>query len=319
MEWIIAIGALIGAAAGIFNGINQVNNAYDQQKAAGLSREQLELKFDELKVDWQNNITEFEGYISQAESQMPGLYAAQKENKAAIEQQQFNISAYQRWLDNYSEYYATETGKARAGINQYKAEGQSNYEALLGTMSTVDAVAGATGRAAAGSSMAMAGGKARQNTVDYVGEDMKLDMTGGIYGEQLTSYEMQYRQLERDLNEEYISNSTGLTIAQRTLANLVDADAMYDQYIRQFSGELDMARADLGKWISEGFNWDTEWKSQEELEEEERRRKEEEWKAEQARRQKERYEKNQHYSPTRPSPSTPSTPSDPYNTPVVAV
>jgi chromosome segregation ATPase len=309
---------ILGAAAAfttistIFNSINNVNNAYDQAKAAGYTREQLKYKFDELNTDWQTNITEFEGYINDAERQMQGLYAAQKENKVEIEKQQFDISAYQRWIDNYSEYYATETGKARAGINQYKAEGQSNYEALLGTMSTVDAVAGATGRAAAGTSMAMVGQKARQNTVDYVGEDMTLDMNGGIYGEQLTSYEMQYRQLERDLNEEYISNSTQLSIAQRSLANLMDADAMYSQYINQFGGELDMARANLNTWISEGFNWDSEWKSQEELEREEYERMLEEMK------------KNKPKPPTaspggRPSPSAPSPspgPSDGYNSPV---
>jgi hypothetical protein len=279
-DFINVLGGLFAGAAAIFNGIQSLNNSYDQAKAAGYSREELELKFGELKEDWTSQITEFERYISQAEDQMEGLYSEQRKNKALIEQEKFNVSAYQRWLDNYSDYYATETGKARAGINQYKTEGQANYEALLGTMSTADAVAGATGRATAGTSMAMVGQKARQNTVDYVGEDMTLDMNGGIYGEQLTSYEMQYQQLERDLNEEHISYTTQLSISQMALANYMDADAMYDQFIGKYSGELDMARSDLNKWISDGFNWDSEWKSQEELEKEEaeRRQKElEEW------------------------------------------
>jgi hypothetical protein len=95
--------------------------------------------------------------------------------------------------------YEEQTTSAKAGIAELEASGRQAYEGLMQSLGYADALAGATGRTAAGTSMAGVARKARQNIVDYVGDDMSLDMTGGLYGLQRTSAELGYQQLELDL------------------------------------------------------------------------------------------------------------------------
>jgi multidrug efflux pump subunit AcrA (membrane-fusion protein) len=155
------------------------------------------------------------------------------------------ISSYQGWLDNYAGMYAAETTSAQAQIAELDLSGKQQYQNLMNTLGYADAVAGASGRVGAGSSMAAAGGAARQSVVDYAGADMVLDKNGGLFGLQRTAAELNYGQLQIDLENQRAEALGQIDILRQSLDI---TDEAYDAYTQSIA-EAQSTRSEFQKFL----------------------------------------------------------------------
>jgi hypothetical protein len=187
--WGAIIGAGVGLGLGAWGGYQQ--DQINQQQME-ISEQQLGLNREQMRLSIMNQLYSVDKDIA-------GMEADREDILTDIVEAKQTISGYQGWLDNYASMYETETTAAQSQIAELETSGRQAYESLMQSLGYADAVAGATGRTAPGTSMAGVAGKARQNIVDYAGEDMSLDMSGGLYGLQRTSAELGYQQLELDL------------------------------------------------------------------------------------------------------------------------
>jgi hypothetical protein len=182
------IGLVLGGLAGWQQGQIDEEMLRIEEKRLGLDTEQMRLALV--------------NQIYSVDKDIAGLEADREDILTDITEAKSNISSYQGWLDNYASMYEAETSAAKTQIAELEASGKQAYEGLMSNMGMTDALAGATGRAGAGTSMAGVAQKQRQNVTDYVGADMALDMNGGLYGMQRASAQLNYGQLELDLKNQ---------------------------------------------------------------------------------------------------------------------
>jgi multidrug efflux pump subunit AcrA (membrane-fusion protein) len=157
------------------------------------------------------------------------------------------INSYQSWLDNYADMYAAETTSAQAQITELDLSGKQQYQSLMNTLGYADAVAGATGRVSAGSSMAAVGGAARQSVADYAGADMRLDKNGGLFGLQRTTADLNYAQLQLDLENQRVEALGQMDILRTSLGITDEAYAAYDRSI----AEAESVRDEFQKFLDD--------------------------------------------------------------------
>jgi hypothetical protein len=214
-----ASGVMAGALLGnLFTGLfGAGSNAKHQE-------EQLKLQKQQMYYDILGQSYAIDSDIADIKNQQRQLEIDKMDYGA-------QINSYQSWLDNYADMYAAETTSAQAQIAELDASGKQQYQNLLNTLGYADAVAGATGRVSAGSSMAAAGGAARQSVVDYAGADMRLDKNGGLFGLQRTAADLNYAQLQLDLENQRVEALGQMDILKTSLKITDEAYAGYTNSI----------------------------------------------------------------------------------------
>lgn len=232
---VTAAAAVVTAGVAVYNAVQ----SYDQ---GNRDKERLDLEKEQAKQSAENDLLSVQQGIADLQS---GI----NQNAIDIAEAQSKASGYQTFLDRYGDYYAAQTTSAQAGIAELETSGKAQYESLMQTLGYADALAGATGRASAGTSMAEVGQKAQQNVKDYVGEDMTFDANGGLYGLQRNAAGLNYDQLLLDLEAERSEASSNLDIQKTSLTSLQDTKTSLEESLA-----LSESRAsDLEAWIQETF------------------------------------------------------------------
>lgn len=127
----------------------------------------------------------------------------------SIQETESNISAYESFLARYPEYAQFEEEK-------FKTEGEAEYRQLMENYGMINVLAGATGRTGAGTSFGAVGKQAMEGVQRFVGEDMSLDATGGLYG-------MGYKELMGNLQLEQETATRQLDIYRTSLDTLFES------------------------------------------------------------------------------------------------
>jgi multidrug efflux pump subunit AcrA (membrane-fusion protein) len=206
-------------------------NAKSQKEQLALQREQM--YYDIL------------GQTYAMDAQIVGIKNEQRQLEIDRLDYGSQISSYQGWLDNYADMYAAETTSAQAQIAELDLSGKQQYQNLLNTLGYADAVAGATGRVGAGSSMAAVGGAARRSVTDYVGADMTLDKNGGLFGLQRTAADLNYGQLQLDLENQRAEALGQMDILRQSLDI---TDEAYDAYTQSIA-DAQSTRSEFQKFL----------------------------------------------------------------------
>lgn len=239
---VAAGAAVVTAGVSIYNATQSNKQADRDKKRLDIQKEQNDLTGQQAEQSARDQLLSASGEITSLETSISniGVDIAEAESK---------VSGYQSFLDRYGDYYKTETTKAQAGIAELEASGKAAYENLMQTMGYADALAGATGRVAAGSSMAHVGQKTKSDVIDYVGEDMTLDETGGLYGQQRTAASLSYDQLLLDLEAERTEAEQQKKIWGMSLESLLESKKGLEKTL----GETRERHGELETWVDETF------------------------------------------------------------------
>jgi hypothetical protein len=155
---------------------------------------------------------------------------------------QNEIDSYDRWLGNYEGLYAQEVQSKQTQTDQLTASGKEAYQNFLNAIGYADALAGATGRAGAGTSQASAAKALDKKLVDYAGEDRTLDADGGLYGSQLTAANMEMDQLKKGLETQ---RQEALAGKNNIIENLSITGEAFNSQLTAANMEMGQLKTDL--------------------------------------------------------------------------
>lgn len=182
------IGGIIStiqAGVGLFSSAS--NAAYSAQLQE-LNSQQAEMSaVEKLQLNFINNFSTY----SDASYQKNTLGLQIKNNRLQLKQTNANIGAYDQALSRYDTQYA-------AGLRNLQSQGRSQYYSLMEQYGGVNVSNAARGQGGGSGSASLIAQMAKNQVIDYVGEDMKLDANGGTYGYSLTDY---FLDQLADLNE----------------------------------------------------------------------------------------------------------------------
>jgi len=203
MGWLFAIGTLILGGIALFSRNKQ------QKEAAELQLEKDILGLKEDIADYTTDLATTRIAIAEAEA---------------------NIGNVEDWLTLYPQYAEKEK-------TQMELAGSRQYRELMENYGMMNVLAGATGRVAAGTSMAIKGEQAREDVVAFVGEDLTFDPEGGLYG-------MTWAELLQNLEAEYTGQQRQLDIYETALTELTETETELETLIEE-------AEEQLGEWEEE--------------------------------------------------------------------
>ena len=202
---IFAIGALV------LGGIS----LYSQNKQA---KEAAELQLEQDIWDLKQDIAEITGSLATT--------------RTAIAETEMNIGNVEDWLTLYPAYAEKEK-------TEMELAGRRQYRELMENYGMMNVLAGATGRATPGTSMAVKGQQAREQVVSFVGEDLSFDPEGGLYG-------MAWSELLQNLEAEYTGKERQLDVYKTSLTQLGEAETGYETALSEAEAQLADWEAELG-------------------------------------------------------------------------
>jgi chromosome segregation ATPase len=225
------------------------------------SSEQEDIDRDRLDLDKKQAWAQGQADIIGLDREIAGMEASLAQYNIDIRESTEKIASYDAWLANYGKQYEQETGSKQAQTDALVASGRETYQNFLDAIGYADAMAGATGRASAGSSQAAVTGMIDRKLVEYAGEDRTLDETGGLFGTQLTAANNEMEQLKLDLQFQYaeIAGDANLGIKGKrqieadTIDDYRQALATTEQSIKDTRGERDK----LSAFIEDNFGTGT--------------------------------------------------------------
>jgi hypothetical protein len=216
---------IAGNVLDIWGGVRADERAED---AIGLQKAQLNL-------DRQRSYQETLGQIYGVEQDITNLEIERSQLGVDIRETEFQIGSYQEWLEYYPKQKELQT-------TAFEYEGRQAFEGLMNSLGYADALAGATGRAAPGTSMAAVAGKAKQDVVNYFGGDMRQDAEGGLYG-------MQYNDMLHTLEQQFSQQSQQLDIFKESLIGLQESEVSMGESIERSKDE----KGRLQEWVDLQF------------------------------------------------------------------
>lgn len=154
-----------------------------------------------------------------------GLTAQLGTTQTGIAETRFGISSMELALERYPAYAALEQSK-------FEASGEQTYRELMGNYGTINALAGATGRVAAGSSVAAVGQEARSDVAGFVGEDLTFDTEGGMYG-------AGWSELLKNLEAERLSYEGQLDVYKTSLDTLLETETTLEETLTESETQLE--------------------------------------------------------------------------------
>jgi predicted nucleic acid-binding Zn-ribbon protein len=231
-----------------------LNSAVDKLKAEKeTEEEQQRIARESLKLERDKAWAENKAKIIDLDREIAGMEASLEQYNIDIRDAETRLVSYDAWLANYGTQYAQETGSKQAQTDALVASGRETYENFLDAIGYADAMAGATGRASAGSSQAAVTGMIDRKLVEYAGEDRTLDETGGLFGTQLSAANNEMAQLIKDLEFQYEEMAGNRQNTEDTLGDYAKAVKTTKQSITDTRTERDKLLA----FIEENFGTGT--------------------------------------------------------------
>jgi hypothetical protein len=243
---VAGVAGVIGAGAAVAGAITGAQQGAKAnataQKQTDIAREQLDLQTKSAGLSGLNSVRDYEKSIADLEGSKI-QYGIDIRDAAS------QVESYDKWLANYSGQYAQETASKQAQTDALKASGKETYENFLNAIGYADAQAGATGRVGGNTSQGKTTGMLDRKLVDYVGTDRTLDASGGLYGSQLTTANLEMEQLKVDLDFQKQEMTANQANTLATIGDYQKAVELTNQSI-QNSTE---AKRDLERFIYQNF------------------------------------------------------------------
>ncbi len=254
MDPFTAVISLIGAGVGLFSSASNASyNAQLQQ----LNAQEAEMNaVEKLQLNFINNFSTY----SDATYQKNTLGLQVKNNRLQLKQTNSNISAYDQALSRYDTQYA-------AGLKNLQSQGRSQYYTLMEQFGGINVSNAARGQNGGSGSASLIAQMAKNQVIDYAGEDMKLDANGGTYGYSLTDYFLDQladlneskgnRQIQTESWDVYhdtlIQNmdnyDTSKKLQETSLENMRKAfDTLYNYYGEDISSSYDSYQKSLEEY-----------------------------------------------------------------------
>ena len=144
---------------------------------------------------------------------------------------QENITSIQNWLGNYQSYYDTRMAQTQLGVDQQRMALGSMFFNNIGTLRQMQEGLAqqqilTAARGQSGSTARLLSDMARQDIINFAGEDMTLDAEGGEYGRRYTNQQnalsvalLEQEQTRYGLQEERRQTQSSLDQALLALRN----------------------------------------------------------------------------------------------------
>ena len=196
-------GAILAIGTLILGGISLYSQSKQQKEAA-----ELELEQDVWGI--KQNIAEITGALATT--------------RTAIEETEMNVANIEDWLTLYPAYAEKEK-------TEFEQAGRRQYRGLMENFGMLNVLAGATGRATPGTSIAVKGQQARAQVAGFVGEDLTFDPEGGLYG-------MAWAELLQSLQAQYTGKERQLDVLKTSLTQLGEAETGYETALSEAEAQL---------------------------------------------------------------------------------
>ena len=246
------VGTVAGVAGVVTSAVQGKKQNQVAQKQQDIAQQNTDISKSQLTLETQNSYLNGLNTIRDYEKTIADLEGQKIQYGIDIRDATSQVDSYDKWLGNYGAQYAQEVQSKQAQTDSLMASGKESYENFLNAIGYADAMAGATGRAGAGTSQAQTTGMLDRKLVDYVGEDRRLDANGGLFGSQLAAANMEMGQLRVDLEFQRQEMAENRKLTQSTIADWQRAIQLTDQSIANSRA----AKSDLQEFIEKNFKTD---------------------------------------------------------------
>ena len=232
-------GAIAAIGGLILQGIGLISQSRQQREAQELQEEAADLALEQQIIDLKRNIADIET------GTLPTIRTSIAETEGAKTD-----------LERFFERYPTLSTYGETEKTEMELFAQDQYRILRENYGELNVLAGATGRAAPGTSMAVKGQQARGKIASWFGEDLTPDKEGGLFG-------LKWADLLWGLETEYTSAERQLGIYETTLRDLSEAESEWESVLGEYETQLEEWEKEAGLM---GQDEATEWLQQLQIE-----------------------------------------------------
>lgn len=223
---VLAVGQiLLGAGQMVSSFMSGQASASAQKKMLALQKKQWEL---DVSKAYQDSL-----------ATLGQLKTTYRQSGYEIAQTQANIESLDYWLQNYQGYYDLEMGQQQLAVDQQRNNVAGMFTSNIGNLRQMQEGLAqqqvlSAARGQTGSTARLLSAMARQDIVNFAGEDMTLDAEGGEYGRQYTAQQgaldlaiMAMGQRQKDLEVENMNRERDLEMQQLALQDYQVAQQEY--------------------------------------------------------------------------------------------
>jgi len=214
-------GAIAAIGGLILGGISLFTQSKQAKEAQELQEEAADLAFEQQIIDLKRNIAETTGTLATTR-----LSIAETEEKKTD-------------IERFFELYPTLETYGETEKTEMELWGEEQYRTLRENYGELNVLAGATGRAAPGTSIAVKGQQARGDIASWFGEDLTPDKEGGLFG-------LKWTELLQGLEAEYTSMERQLGVYETTLEELGKAETEWESVLEESEAQLEEWEKEAG-------------------------------------------------------------------------
>lgn len=202
------------------------------QASASAQKKMLKLQ----KKQWELDVSKA---YQDSLSTLGQLKTTYRQSGYEIAQTQANIESLDYWLQNYQGYYDFEMGQQQLAVDQQRNNVAGMFYSNIGNLRQMQEGLAqqqvlSAARGQTGSTARLLSAMARQEIINFAGEDMTLDAEGGEYGRQYTAQQgaldlaiMAMGQRQKDLEVEKMNKESDLEMQQLALQDYQVAQQEY--------------------------------------------------------------------------------------------
>lgn len=227
------MSAIALAVAGIAMSAAQMANSFMSGQASAASQKKM-LKLQ--KKQWELDVSKA---YQDSLSTLNQLKTTYRQSGLEVAQTQANIESLDYWLQNYQGYYDFEMGQQQLAVDQQRNNVAGMFYSNIGNLRQMQEGLAqqqvlSAARGQTGSTARLLSAMARQEIINFAGEDMTLDAEGGEYGRQYTAQQgaldlaiMAQSQRQKDLEVEKMNKESDLEMQQLALQDYQVAQQEY--------------------------------------------------------------------------------------------
>ena len=212
------IGGLVGGTAGYLSGSAQAKKNEATQSYYDLQTKQL----------YTEAYTNAKSTYNQAKKSSDDAEVALMQSGADINMYEDTLA---RWNDQYN-----------IGLEQIHNEGEADYRQVMGNFSTMSNINSQTGQS--GGTADLLARQQRDQVRTLVGDDLRLNDTGGLYGTRLSEY-------DKDMNASYRELTEQLEIERKNYSNLTGEVARLNEATEDAKKNVNKAAEEYTKNVGE--------------------------------------------------------------------
>ena len=221
------------AIAGIVMSAAQMANSFMSGQASAASQKKM-LKLQ--KKQWELDVSKA---YQDSLSTLNQLKTTYRQSGYEVAQTQANIESLDYWLQNYQGYYDFEMAQQQLAVDQQRNNVAGMFYSNIGNLRQMQEGLAqqqvlSAARGQTGSTARLLSAMARQEIINFAGEDMTLDAEGGEYGRQYTAQQgaldlaiMAMGQRQKDLEVEKMNKESDLEMQQLALQDYQVAQQEY--------------------------------------------------------------------------------------------